>query len=82
MPFYRVLGGRWGEGWEPGQIVEIDTRAAEKRLEDGELEEVDEKEVKGAGELKGFTPKEDKTPGPAKEVRSTSKPKETKTDKK
>jgi len=39
MPFYKVLGGRWGEGHQPGDIIELDTEAAVKRVEDGEIEE-------------------------------------------
>ena len=46
MPYYKVLGGRWGEGHEPGDVVEMDTAAACKRLEDGELEEVSKPEQK------------------------------------
>lgn len=38
MPKFKVLGGRWGEGYEPGQIIELDTDASIKRLELGEIE--------------------------------------------
>lgn len=41
---YKVLGGRWGEGYEVGQIIDIDLDAAKVRLELGELEEVKGKE--------------------------------------
>lgn len=39
---YKVLGGRWGEGYEVGQIIDIDLDAARVRLQLGELEEVKE----------------------------------------
>lgn len=44
---YKVLGGKWGEGYEVGQIIDIDLDAAKVRLELGELEE-----VKGGKEVK------------------------------
>jgi hypothetical protein len=36
---FKVLGGHWGEGWLPGDVVEMDLEAAKVRLELGELEE-------------------------------------------
>lgn len=38
MSYYRVLGGNWGEGYKPGDIIELDFEAAKKRLEDGDVE--------------------------------------------
>ena len=38
MPKFKVLGGRWGEGYEPGQVIELDSDAASRRLELGEIE--------------------------------------------
>lgn len=35
-----VVGGRWGEGWKPGDVINIDLDAAKIRLELGELVEV------------------------------------------
>lgn len=37
MPFYKVLGGNWGEGYNVGDVIEIDDLAAEVRVEKGEL---------------------------------------------
>jgi len=42
---YKVLGGKWGEGYEVGQIIDIDLDAAKVRLELGELEECKNDEV-------------------------------------
>lgn len=39
---YRVLGGRWGEGYAVGDIINIDLDAARIRLQLGELEIVGE----------------------------------------
>lgn len=38
MPKFKVLGGTWGEGYELGQIIELDTDAAARRIELGEIE--------------------------------------------
>ncbi len=38
MPKYTVKGGQWGEGWNVGDVVELDSDAAAGRLEAGELE--------------------------------------------
>ena len=38
MPFFKVLGGRWGEGHEVGDIIELDTDASLRRLDLGEIE--------------------------------------------
>lgn len=38
MPKLRILSGRWGEGWKPGDVVEMDTEAARIAVEDGRLE--------------------------------------------
>lgn len=43
---YKVLGGRWGEGYNVGDIIDIDLEAARVRLELGELEEAKIEEVK------------------------------------
>ena len=40
MPKFKVIGGTWGEGYELGQIIELDTDASLRRLELGELEPV------------------------------------------
>ncbi len=41
MPKYKVMGdGLFGEGWKTGDIIEMDTHAAEVRVHKGELEEV------------------------------------------
>lgn len=45
MSFYKVLGGRWGEGHKPGDIVEMDENAALVRVEKGDLELVTDKKV-------------------------------------
>lgn len=37
---YMVKSGRWGEGWKPGDVIDIDLDAAKVRLELGELVEV------------------------------------------
>lgn len=42
---YKVLGGKWGENYEVGQIIDIDLDAARVRLELGELEEVKNEEI-------------------------------------
>ncbi|MFA6790195.1 MAG: C2H2-type zinc finger protein [Parcubacteria group bacterium] len=42
---YRILttkGSRWGEGWQYGDIVEMDFPAARVPLMNGEIEEVKE----------------------------------------
>ena len=46
--FYKVLGGRWGEGYLPGDIVELDENSARDRLAAGELEEVKKPTKKNA----------------------------------
>jgi hypothetical protein len=35
---YIVKGGVWGEGWQTGDVIELDTDAAEVRLEKGDIE--------------------------------------------
>lgn len=40
MPKYIVKGGNWGEGYVPGDEIELDTNAARVRLEKGEIEPV------------------------------------------
>ena len=37
---YKVLGGNWGEGHQPGDVINLDDRAARVRLALGEIEEV------------------------------------------
>ena len=47
MPKYKVIKGKWAEGYKPGDIIELDPEAAKARVELGELEEIGkEKEVK------------------------------------
>lgn len=43
---YKVIGGKWGEGYVPGQIINIDLDAAKVRLELGELVEVKDEKIK------------------------------------
>lgn len=45
MAKFKVLGGSFGEGWQPGEIIEMDKPAASVRLANGELELVESKEV-------------------------------------
>lgn len=40
MAKYKVLGGTWGEGYMPGDIINLDCNAARGRLAEGHLEEV------------------------------------------
>ena len=42
MPKYKVIKGKWAEGYKPGDIIELDPEAAKARVELGELEEVKE----------------------------------------
>lgn len=42
MPKFEVLGGRWGEGWVKGDIIELDDNAAKHRLWLGEIIPVNE----------------------------------------
>lgn len=35
---YRILKGKFGEGWKPGDIVDMDFRAARVRQETGDIE--------------------------------------------
>ncbi len=32
MPKYKVVAGTYGEGWMPGDVIEMDTQAAEVRV--------------------------------------------------
>lgn len=43
---YKVLGGQWGEGHQPGDVIDLDCNAARKRVEIGDLELIDEKPKK------------------------------------
>ena len=38
MPYFKVLGGNWGEGHQPGDVIELDDNAAEARLAAGDIE--------------------------------------------
>jgi len=41
MPKYKIIkapAGRWGEGWQVGDIVDIDDEAARDAKENGEIE--------------------------------------------
>lgn len=35
---YRVLGGVYSEGWQPGDLIDLDENAAHIRVEKGEME--------------------------------------------
>lgn len=40
MPYYKILkapAGRWGEGWQVGDVVEMDPMAADKAVREGEI---------------------------------------------
>lgn len=61
MPKVRILTEdkkRWGEGWQYGDVVELDMVAAQAALEKGELEIVDE-EVKKPKKVAKKTAKKD-----------------------
>lgn len=52
---YQIIKGRFGEGWKPGDIVDMDFQAARVRLEVGDIvkaEEVKEEGKKEATNLK------------------------------
>lgn len=38
MSFYKVIGGQWGEGHQPGDIIQLDENAARVRLAEGHIE--------------------------------------------
>jgi len=38
MPKYKIIKGKFGEGWKPGDIVAMDFRAARVRQEIGDIE--------------------------------------------
>ena len=48
---YKIIKGRFGEGWKPGDIVDIDFAASRVRLEVGDIEVYKEPEVTSCGEL-------------------------------
>ena len=35
---YKIIKGRFGEGWKPGDVVDMDFNAARVRVEDGDIE--------------------------------------------
>ena len=40
MARYEVLGGRWGEGHKPGDVIDLDENAARARVESGDLKPI------------------------------------------
>ena len=46
MAKFKVLGGEWGEGYQPGDTFEAEFHSMETRLEKGEVEEVKRRVVR------------------------------------
>ena len=72
---YKVLGGRWGEGYKAGDIINIDLEAAQVRLQLGELEEVNETEKPVQKEQVAEEKKEENTSETIQETENENKPK-------
>lgn len=45
MPKYKILGGSWGEGYKPGDVIEADEASMKVREENGDVEQTTENKV-------------------------------------